>query len=209
MSTLCPNSSAEVLFEVLCFLKRSELDYLALTSKFLSQFTTKHFSTFPINSLDNLYIYKNDDSHELRFCSCNSKLSCNCSLAQLQNYNKSGKWIVRFVCVLLRTHPYQDIYEWKKALNSISPLWRGSRCVIHEDRQSVAGLDFHLFPAFYNCALIKFQRFDNYRRGVNLVTFLENIPKRRQNKLRVQIRGMTAWDRLAELIFKAKQVSDS
>uniref|UniRef100_A0A915CTD7 F-box domain-containing protein n=1 Tax=Ditylenchus dipsaci TaxID=166011 RepID=A0A915CTD7_9BILA len=52
MSTTDLKVSAEVLFEVLSFMKRSELDYLESTSKYLNHFITKLFSTFPFHKIN-------------------------------------------------------------------------------------------------------------------------------------------------------------
>uniref|UniRef100_A0A915EGT4 F-box domain-containing protein n=1 Tax=Ditylenchus dipsaci TaxID=166011 RepID=A0A915EGT4_9BILA len=207
MSTFICNSSAEVLFEVLSFLNRSELDDLALTSKHLNHFTAKNFSAIPLNYLDTLYITTNY-RYVLKFCNCHTS-SCKCSLEQLQCYSKSGKWIVKCVFVTLRTKVGLNIAKWEKEIESICSLWLGSRCVIHVERGSVAALDFQLYPLLYNCAQIEFSTFQRYGREVDLLSFLENIPNERQNKLVVQIKNLNDWDIVTELLFRAKQSFDA
>uniref|UniRef100_A0A915DZU7 F-box domain-containing protein n=1 Tax=Ditylenchus dipsaci TaxID=166011 RepID=A0A915DZU7_9BILA len=237
MSTCRVHISADVIFEVLSLLNRSELDGLAFTSKYFYQFTTKHFPTYPFNWLDRLLIYERCDRQpNFHECSVNKVLRySHCPLEQLQDYSKSGKWMAKFVHVYLYSRQDIDFALFKKTLESISSLWRASKWVIEPHitgQQSMAVLHeviswstmfsyssstlrltggfygfvpfhFHLYPWLYNCALIKFFRFATS--DINLVTFLENIPKERQLKMKVQLECLTAWDNITELVFKAKQ----
>uniref|UniRef100_A0A915D193 FBD domain-containing protein n=1 Tax=Ditylenchus dipsaci TaxID=166011 RepID=A0A915D193_9BILA len=71
--------------------------------------------------------------------------------------------------------------------------------------QRFVPVHFHLYPALYNCNIIQFVGFENYTEEVNLLAFLENVPKERQNKLKVQLKCLTAWNNMTELLSTVKQ----
>uniref|UniRef100_A0A915EHZ0 Uncharacterized protein n=1 Tax=Ditylenchus dipsaci TaxID=166011 RepID=A0A915EHZ0_9BILA len=97
-------------------------------NRHLYEFISKHFPTFPFNTIDIVNI-KQSDSHEPQFSKqhdmYNDTLSTSCSLQELQQYSSSGKWMVKSVH-LDQFRPEWLSAKWKSALESINPLWQGS-----------------------------------------------------------------------------------
>uniref|UniRef100_A0A915CT25 F-box domain-containing protein n=1 Tax=Ditylenchus dipsaci TaxID=166011 RepID=A0A915CT25_9BILA len=233
MSTCRANILASVLFEVLSFLERSELDGLALTSKHVNQFTTKYFSTNPLNCLNQLCISKYGNKAPTFW------------KAYTENGGtKSGKWIVKVLRVYLSYLESAGLALWKQALESISQLCRASKYEIEahiEGREpmvvlrevlswsttstgssltvklirasSFKSFHFHEYPWLYNCDLIQFSRFQSLVISIDFLIFLENIPK--ESKLKVQFQcshrwdPAGTWDCMTELLLRAKQNNSS
>uniref|UniRef100_A0A915DB72 F-box domain-containing protein n=1 Tax=Ditylenchus dipsaci TaxID=166011 RepID=A0A915DB72_9BILA len=125
--------SADVLFQVLSFLTRSEFSKLAVTCKQLNHVTEKHFSTAPLYSIDHLYISHPSNSSQFDCCNYpNFNLletsTFNCSLKTLQQYSNSNKCVIRFVTLYLNRAILS--VECKQELESISNLWKGGKLVL-------------------------------------------------------------------------------
>uniref|UniRef100_A0A915DAC7 F-box domain-containing protein n=1 Tax=Ditylenchus dipsaci TaxID=166011 RepID=A0A915DAC7_9BILA len=144
--------SSDVLFEVLSFLKRSELGELAWASRQLNLFTKKHFPNFPLNSVDCLLI-RNCARPEHYFAFFNNSTTWPCrQLETLQGYASTQRFVVKTAILSMSMQMLSE--QWKQKLESISALWKSGKLVLEMERNH-GGDEYEMLVEVFQLCLIR------------------------------------------------------